>query len=205
MNLKDFWKEMLRVAAIIGVAMAISHLIEQYLLYVSGVALSTVMVVMFLEGLAAAVLFVWLLYYYTRRVAKAWSAKVDFGNGVMVDVPFTYGRALSFCLTVSMLVGVVVGVANTLFVDAIGFDIYRGAQIDFWANVANMMELLSAGEGGGSNEAIVAQIDYLETMERPSIFGNVITYMSNYMFYGGIASLVIAAVARRNVKNESAM
>ena len=33
MNLRDFWMEMLRAAAIIGVIMAVSHLFEQYLLY----------------------------------------------------------------------------------------------------------------------------------------------------------------------------
>lgn len=205
MNLKDFWMEMLRAAAIIGVIMAVSHLFEQYLLYMSGVALSTSVVVVCLEGLAAVMVFVWMLYRYTRRVAKAWNVKVNFGGGVMVDIPFTYGRALSFCLTISMLVGVVVGVANTLLVDSVGFDIYRGAQMELLGEVANVTNALSGGESVASSEAITEQIELLEAMERPSIFGNVIAHMTNYMLYGGVVSLVIASVARRNVKNERTM
>jgi hypothetical protein len=185
--------------------MALSHVFEQYLLYMSGVSLTTSVFVVCLESIASVVVFVWLLYRFTRRVAKAWDVKVNFGNNVMVDIPFTYGRALSFCLTVLMLVGIFVGVANTLFVDAIGFDIYRGAQIDLLSDFVNFTSVLAENESVGSSEVIAEQIEILEAMERPSIFGNIFAHMSTYMLYGGVVSLVIAAVARRNAKKESAL
>jgi hypothetical protein len=41
------------------------------------------------------------------------------------------------------------------------------------------------------------QIEMWESMERPSMFANVLSYMTSYMFYGGVTALVVAALARR--------
>ena len=134
MNFKDFWMDVLRSAAILGVVMAISHIFERHIMLFSGLSLGTSSLILLLEGIIAAVVFVGMLYYFTRRLAKGWDEKVEF-MGQVLDVKFSYSRALSYVLTVSMLASIIVGVASTIYVDVVGYDVYIAAQIDYSALV----------------------------------------------------------------------
>lgn len=201
--------DVLRAAAIIGVVMALSHIFEQYMLLFSGVSLINASLVILIEGVIAAAVFVWLLIRFTRRISLAWNDRVEVGNGIVVDMPFTYGRAVSYGLLISMFAGIFVGVANTIFVDVMGYDLYRAAQIGYFEQIEEIMNAYNALLGGSENlssDIMTKQIEMLETMDKPSIFATIISHMTSYMLYGGIASLVVAAVARRkrvqNISNE---
>ena len=102
-----------------------------------------------------------------------------------------------------MLASIVVGVASTIYVDIVGYDVYIAAQIDYvqeTADFVNAYGQISGDDGGLSTKVMDDMVTNLETLERPSMFSNIISLMSTYMLYGGIVGLVIAAVARRNVK-----
>ena len=202
MNFKDFWMDVLRSSAILGVVMAISHIFERHIMLFSGLSLGTSSLILLLEGLVAAVVFVGMLYYFTRRLAKGWDEKVEF-MGQVLDVKFSYSRALSYVLTVSMLASIIVGVASTIYIDVVGYDVYIAAQIDYVQETVDLVSAyvqVSGDEGVLSAKGMENMIMQMETSERPSMFATIISLMSSYMLYGGLVGLVIAAVARRNVK-----
>lgn len=202
MNFKDFWMDVLRSSAILGVVMAISHIFERHIMLFSGLSLGTSSLILLLEGLVAAVVFVGMLYYFTRRLAKGWDEKVEF-MGQVLDVKFSYSRALSYVLTVSMLASIIVGVASTIYVDVVGYDVYIAAQIDYVQETVDFVKAygqISGDEGVLSAKGMENMIMQMETSERPSMFATIISLMSSYMLYGGLVGLVIAALARRNVK-----
>lgn len=194
--------DVLRSSAIVGVVMAISHIFERHIMLFSGLSLGTSSLILLLEGLVAAVVFVGMLYYFTRRLAKGWDEKVEF-MGQVLDVKFSYSRALSYVLTVSMLASIIVGVASTIYVDVVGYDVYIAAQIDYVQETVDLVSAygqVSGDEGVLSAKGMENMIMQMETSERPSMFATIISLMSSYMLYGGLVGLVIAAVARRNVK-----
>ena len=206
MNIKEFWMDVLRAAAIIGVAMSLSHILEQYVLLYSDMSLYNASLVLMLEGLISAAAFVFLLFYFTRRIARAWNDRVEVGDGIVVEVPFTYGRAVSYGLIISMLVGLLVGVVSTLFVDFMGgYDLYRAEQLAYFEEIKDLMNAYNAmvGEDIIPLDTMDATIEQLESMERPSMFMTILSHMSSYMLYGGIASLVVAAIARRKPKTQN--
>ena len=46
-------------------------------------------------------------------------------------------------------------------------------------------------------------IEQIESMEQPSMFLTILSQMTSYMLYGGIASLIVAAIARRKPKTQN--
>lgn len=205
MSLKNFWMDVLRSAAILGVVMAISHVFEQYMLLFSSVDVLTASLIICFEYIAVIVVFVWLTFRFTRNVARNWIDQVTLPDGNIVEVQFTYGRALSYILMVSMLAGVIVGITNTIFIDIMGYDMFVMGNLHRIDEVNALLESMAAAEG---SQVLIADYnklfdDYRElilTAERPSMFSNIISHMSNYMFSGGIVGLAIAYFARRNVK-----
>lgn len=202
MNFKDFWMDVLRSAAIVGIVMSVSHIFEKYITLFSDLGLGASSLIIFIEGIVAAVLFVGMLYYFTRRLAKGWNERVEY-MGQVLDVKFSYSRALSYVLTVSMLASVIVGVASTIYVDIVGYDIYLAAQIAYIEETVDFVN--AAGQMSGSENLVSVEsmedfVSQLEASERPSMFANIISLMSSYMLYGGLTGLVVAAVARRNIK-----
>lgn len=205
MSIKNFWMDVLRSAAILGVVMALSHIFEQYMLLFSSVDVLTASLIICFEYLAIIVVFVWLLYRFTRSVARNWIDQVTLPDGNIVEVKFTYGRALSYILMVSMLAGVIVGLSNTIFIDIMGYDLFIEGNLNRINEVKLILDGMAGAEG---SQALIADYnkmfeDYRElilTAERPSMFSNIISHMSNYMFSGGIVGLAIAYFARRNVK-----
>ncbi|MBO5820845.1 MAG: DUF4199 domain-containing protein [Alistipes sp.] len=202
MNFKDFWMDVLRSAAIVGIVMSVSHIFEKYITLFSDLGLGASSLIIFIESIVAAVLFVGMLYYFTRRLANNWNERVEY-MGQVLTVKFSYSRALSYVLTVSMLASVIVGVASTIYVDIVGYDIYLAAQIAYIEETVDFVN--AAGQMSGSENLVSVEsmedfVSQLEASERPSMFANIISLMSSYMLYGGLTGLVVAAVARRNIK-----
>lgn len=205
MNFKDFWMDVLRSSAIVGIVMAISHIFEKHILLFSDLGLATSSAIILIEGIIAVVLFVGMLYYFTHRLAKVWNDRVEVLDQVF-DVKFSYSRALSYVLTVSMLASVVVGVASTIYVDVVGYDVYLAAQINYIEEIVDFVNAYGQMLGDSelmSTKYMADMIAQMETMERPSMFTNIVSLMSSYMLYGGLVGLVVAAVARRNVRREN--
>lgn len=205
MNFKDFWMDVLRSAAIVGIVMAISHIFEKHILLFSDLGLATSSAIILIEGIIAVVLFVGMLYYFTHHLAKVWNDRVEVLDQVF-DVKFSYSRALSYVLTVSMLASVVVGVASTIYVDVVGYDVYLAAQINYIEEIVDFVNAYGQMSGDSelmSTKYMADMIAQMETMERPSMFTNIVSLMSSYMLYGGLVGLVVAAVARRNVRREN--
>ena len=194
--------DVLRSAAIVGIVMSVSHIFEKYITLFSDLGLGASSLIIFIESIVAAVLFVGMLYYFTRRLAKGWNERVEY-MGQVLTVKFSYSRALSYVLTVSMLASVIVGVASTIYVDIVGYDIYLAAQIAYIEETVDFVN--AAGQMSGSENLVSVEsmedfVSQLEASERPSMFANIISLMSSYMLYGGLTGLVVAAVARRNIK-----
>lgn len=197
--------DVLRSAAIVGIVMAISHIFEKHILLFSDLGLATSSAIILIEGIIAVVLFVGMLYYFTHRLAKVWNDRVEVLDQVF-DVKFSYSRALSYVLTVSMLASVVVGVASTIYVDVVGYDVYLAAQINYIEEIVDFVNAYGQMSGDSelmSTKYMADMIARMETMERPSMFTNIVSLMSSYMLYGGLVGLVVAAVARRNVRREN--
>lgn len=206
MNIKEFWMDVLRAAAIIGVVMALSHVIEQYILFYSSMSLYNASMALMVEWFISTAAFAGLLYYFMRRVALAWNDRVEVGDGIVVEIPFTYTRAVSYGLIASMLVGLFVGVIHILFVDYMGgFDLYRTGQLAYFEEVKSLM--------GAYNEMLGVEVmpmdnmdattEQIENMEQPSMFWTIISQMSSFMLYGGVVSLIVAAIARRKPKAQN--
>ena len=204
MNIKDYWMDVLRTSAIIGIVMSLSHVLEKYLLLFSNMTILGSSVVVLVESIISVCIFIGLVYYFTRRVAKGWSDSVEMG-GQLFEVKFTYGRALSYILMSTMLAGVVVGVANTIYVDVVGYDLYVSKVVARLQEVGAVMApyYRFSGQQPSVNEIIGEQIALVESQERPTMFVNIVSYMSSYMLYGGVVGLVVAAVARRKLNKQN--
>lgn len=207
MSMKNFWMDVLRSAAILGVVMAISHMFEQHILIFSDIDVVTSSIILMVEYLVSIAIFIWLLYRFTRNVASNWNDMVELADGRVIEIKFTYSRALSYILLVSMLAGLVVGVANTIFIDIKGFDAYV---VGIFSRLYEVRDLVASASDAAS-EASVAELnktinEYVEAWEsvsRPSMFSNILSHMSNYMFSGGFVGLLIAYLSRRNIKKNN--
>jgi hypothetical protein len=108
---REFWSDVLRSGAIIGGVMSLSYIFERYVLAFSDMVLLKASAIYCIEWLVACVVFIWLLARFTRRRANALPAQMG----------ATYSYLLSYILFVSMLSGVLVGVAETLYVSVMGY------------------------------------------------------------------------------------
>ena len=204
MNVKDFWMDVLRTAAIIGLVMSLSHVIEKYLLLFSDMTITRAFALILLESIVSAGLFVGLIYHFTRRVAKNWQDRIEVA-GQMFEVKFSYSRALSYILMSTMLAGVVVGVTCTIFIDVVEYDVYIASVIARLQELRAMMApYASVVTTGPSVDATISQqIELIESQERATMFINILSYVSTYMMYGGLVGLIVAAVARRNLNKQN--
>ena len=181
---RDFWYDVLRSGAILGVAMAVSHILEQYLLLYSSLSLASVSVWYSLEWLLAAILFVWLLVRFSKRRASAADPKYG----------YSYSLALSYILMVSMLTGIIVGAANTIFIGAMGYGDYVEGMV---GRVEEIRDLYHSMNIATLDANFNAFIEALRAAEQPTMLSNVFTSFNNYILTGGLPGLIIAGVVSR--------
>ena len=198
MRFKELWVNILRSGAILGVIMAASHIFEYYLMVCSSMDIITSTLLAYGEGALIFALYVWLLYRHTRSVAVAWNSDVEMGDGTVRHIEFSYGRALSFVLLASMFAGIIVGLAHTLFIDYMGFDIYIGGLLDRIEELRALPNMMPQ-----NTELLDGVAKDLEAAQNPSIFSNIVSYINQYMFMGLVPGLAIAALARRSVKRDN--
>lgn len=185
MNNKEFWYDVMRSGAIIGIIMAISYVFERYVLFYSDLQLGTASVILCGEMLVACVVFVWLLVRFSRRRAAACDPRIG----------YSYGVALSYILVVSMFAGVIVGVCGTLLTSIVGYDNYVVGVVERLDEV----RLLYSNMGINSSELKVFDevVHAVRTSTQPSMLSNVFAAFNNYILFGGLPGLIIAGIVSR--------
>ena len=184
MNNKDFWQDVLRSGALLGVVMSLSLIVEQYIMVCSPLSLAMGSFIYFVEWCSVAVIFVVALYRLTRRRAKESDPQVGYG----------YAQALSYILLISALTGVVVGVVHMLFISVIGYDGYVEGMLH---RIDEMRSMMLASGGGSYNALFEQMVSGLRSAEQPTIIDYVISSANNYILCGGVVGLIIAGFVRR--------
>lgn len=191
MNLKSFWSDALRSGAILGGVMALSAIFENYLLVSADLSLGSLSSFYALEALVAVALYIYLLVRFTRCAAVL----------AEQEVGFNFGQAFSYVLAVSMLAGVIVGLAKTLYVAAIGYDVYVGGLLSRLEQLHTLY--LDMGFRSDDLKMINELAQGVRTMEQPSIWSNIFSSLYNYMLLSGVPGLIIAGVvSRRKITKE---
>ncbi len=169
----------------LGVGMGLSKIFEIYELFISDTQLVSGLFIA--EWFVVAGLFIGLLSYMTNRHSKQYPAEVG----------FSYASALLFVMTMSMFVGVIVGVMEHIYITAIGYDTYVAGFISFideyFAVVTNLGVELPADIAASFTDMQEA----LNKTTAPSVFETIFATLSNYIYIGLFLGLIIAAFTRR--------
>lgn len=189
MNNKSFWQDVLRSGALLGLVMSLSLVFEQYIMVSSPLSLAMCSLVYCVEWCSIAVFFIIALYRLTRRRARECDPQQGFG----------YAQALSYMLLVSLLAGVVVGVAQMLFTSIIGYEDYVTGMLRRIDEMRNMMLISASASSYGS--LFEQMVSALRSAEQPSIIDYVISSANNYILCGGFIGLISAAFLRREPEN----
>lgn len=185
---RDFWSDVLRSGAILGGVMSLSYIFERYLLAFSDMALLKASAIYSLEWLVACVVFVWMLARFTRRRAEALPS----------EITVTYSYLLSYILLTSMLSGVLVGVADTLYISAIGYDLYISGLV---GRIEQLQQLyLDMGISASEMTIFEQYANQLRYVEQPSMMLTVLGKLQTYAIMGCIPGFIIASVNSRRVR-----
>ena len=185
MELRGYWNDVLRSGALLGLVMLSSHILEQYVLVYSDVSVWSASLILVLEGLASCILFIYLLVRYARRRVNE------------SEVAMGYGSVLSYILLISMLAGVIVGVGNTVFTSAMGYDLYVEGLVE------RINEVKSAYINAGINseefiKPFDGMIEKVSYSTQPTMFQRLFSSLYNYMLFGGLPGLLIAGFVKRD-------
>ena len=179
----NFWNDALRSGAILGLVMGLSRVFESYMLYISDMkGVNTLLVI---EWLASAAVFVYLLYRFSKQRSMRFSERES----------YSYGQALSYLLMVSILTGVIVGVAEFFFNQIVGYDAIIAGYISLIDEYGEMVA--SAGVPASSMQVLEQLKVTMRDAEEPTILNNVFSALNLYFMTGGILALLISAFVKR--------
>lgn len=185
---RDFWSDVLRSGAILGGVMSLSYIFERYLLAFSDMALLKASMIYSLEWLVACIAFVWMLARFTRRRAEA----------LPTEITVTYSYLLSYILLTAMLSGVLVGVADTLYISAMGYDLYISGLV---GRIDQLQQLyLDMGISASEMTIFEQYANQLRYVEQPSMMLTVFGKLQTYAIMGCIPGFIIASVNSRRVR-----
>ena len=185
---KEFWSDVLRSGAILGVVMSLSRIFEINLFAFSDMDFLDMSMVYLIELIIVIVAFIWLLVRFTRRRAQELSL-----SGTV-----TYSHLLLFILLTSMLTGALVGVADTIYVSIVGYDNYVLGFVD------RIDEFQQMSVDNGIQPSELVDFDNYTTelrqMGRPSMFAAVFGQLYSYTFASLIPGFIIASVISRRYR-----
>lgn len=185
---KEFWSDVLRSGAILGVVMSLSHIFELNLLVFSDMDFMDISIVYLIELIIVIVAFIWLLVRFTRRRAQVLSL-----SGTV-----TYSHLLLFILLTSMLTGALVGVADTIYISIVGYDNYVLGVVD---RIDQLKQIYV--DMGIQPSELVGFDNYateLRQMGQPSMFAAVFGQLYSYTFASLIPGFFIASVISRRYR-----
>ena len=189
---REFWSDVLRSGAIIGGVMSISRIFERYMLSFSEIDIMRSSAIYAIEWLVAAVVLIWLLVRYAKRRA----------NAVPVEMGVTYSYVLSFILLTSMLAGVLVGVADTLFISIVGYENYI---MGFVGRIDQLQTLyIERGVPVESLTFLDEMSTQMRQVEQPTIFAAVFNLLEIYAAACLIPGFVIAAIVSSRQRRRGA-
>ena len=188
MNKSVFWSDILSKGAILGGVMLASHIFEQ-VATIYGKSMTWLSIMGF-ESIIAAVVFVWLLYRFTKQYAQ----EVMASQGEVKI--FTYGNGLSYAVLVSILAGIIVGVgAYVLHNLIIGHEAYVKGMVEALKDALASAQLPSTMMS--SYKQMFAQI---AAQPAPTIFSTLLSSVWSYLCWGLISALFIAARTKHEPK-----
>ena len=192
MNDKSFFSDVLRDGALLGLVMALLCIFKNYLQMQVDMPITKMYLLLSLATILSIVLFVWMLYRFLKRRSQS----ADEREG------FTYGQGLIYAFVLSLLTGIVVGLANTLFIAVVGYENYVESLVANMDNTVDFVASLSpAGAAIGDYEEMMSTlVDKLESSSRPTVFDNIFASLNNYITWGTLLGLILARVVRREPK-----
>lgn len=183
MQKSDFWTNAAKEGGVIGVLLAASMLFENYAFLSGSVGL---MGVMLLEWIAVVALHYWLLHRYTKR----------YGAHFPEEEGFPFGRAYSYVLILSIFAGVILGLAQTLYLHGVvGYEEYMTRYVD------SIQDLVATSGASAQMAPMMKQMmAQLEAAPIPSVLQTAWGAVTNSMLFGGLFGLIIAAVVSRSAR-----
>ena len=180
-----YLNELLTKGAILGCVMLCSHVFEQCAIVYGGTM--GWYSVMGFEYIAAAVLFVWMLY----RFAKNYSLQVMESRQTIKM--FSYGAGWGYVVSVSTLAGIIVGLGRYILHSVV---IGHKEYID--AMITSLQAILKANPETASMMDMYNQmLLQLSTQPEPTIFATIFSSVWGYMMWGALVGLVIAAMVKK--------
>lgn len=184
---RDFWHDVLRSGAILGIVMALAHVVEQYLLIYSDSSLVSLSAIYLIVWAISAAVFVWLLVRFSKRRAAAMDPKYG----------YSYSLALSYILMISMLAGVIVGMTSTIYVGIMGYDLYVEGLV---GRIEELRAVYAEVNITTLNSEFDKMIESIRMAEQPSMLSSVFSSFNTYILTGGLPGLIIAAIVSRRPK-----
>ncbi len=180
MEKKNFWNDVAKYGALLGILMGASKVLEQSMLLTGNV---TYICLVGIEWLLFAVIFCLILI----RAAKNEAAKMD------AKIGFSYGQGISYMILTSIFAAVPVTLIYYIYINSIvGYDAYVTQLIDSVTNLVATQPIDSA-----SASILDSTFEAMRTQPQPSIFNVLFGNILNYAFAGGIVGLIFAGRAKR--------
>ncbi len=180
MDKKNFWNDVAKYGALLGILMGASKVLEQSMLLTGNV---TYIALMGLEWLLFVVIFCLILI----RAAKNEALKAD------AKIGFTYGQGVSYMMLVAIFAAVPVTLIYYVYINSIvGYDNYIAEMI------ASVTALIDSQPIDSASAAIVeSTFETLRTQAQPTIFNVLFGNIFNYAFAGGLVGIIFAGKAKR--------
>ena len=182
MEKTNFWKDVAKYGAIIGVLLAVSFMLETRLMLSASFGLYA------LEWIVVVALHYYLLHRFTRQYSI---------NNFSAETGFSFGQGYGYVLSVSAVAGIIVGLVQYLYLHLfIGYANYT-------ERIANTFTEYIAQNGGvpASMESMLAQtFEQLQNAPEPSMLKTVWGGTFSGVLFGAIFGLIIAGVLARAPK-----
>lgn len=176
--------DLLTKGAILGCVMLAFNIAETSMFYYGGMQW---MLPLFLEMLASMAIYAFLIYRFTRSYSNlilAAREKLPF---------FSYGEGLLYAMNVSGLAGIIVALGGYLYMHyVVGYDNFIDSYIKLFESFFSQVPL-QAREADMVRELL----GEMQKAEEPSIFSNILSYVSRYIVTGALVGFVVAAITKR--------
>lgn len=192
MNNKDFWNDVAKWGALIGVIMGSSRVLEYGMMLSADI---TTYALLTLEYVVVAVLYGVLLYRATlTRVVTTYD-----------KLGFSFGRALNYAMLISIFASVIVAAMSYVYINSFvgSYAIYLDRLIESITSVMNEAQM-----DRSMVEMYLNALDDVQSAEQvePTIFTTFMSSISTYIMagvgVGAIVSLLVKRYVKKNLSNK---
>lgn len=177
---KEFWNDVALKGAILGVIMLASHIFEQAMMLNGS---SVQMAIVGGETLAVCIIYISMLYRFTKRYSQQFSAEEG----------FSFGKGFNYVLTLSLFTSIIVGLGGYIFTHfVIGYKEYTDGIVALYENLLSTTQI--PAQMVGTYEQMLERI---AEQPEPSILTTISSSIWSYIFGGAIVGLIIAGIVKR--------